>query len=135
MKLEKAIAIAGILLALGAVVFVASQQKDSLGGVIMNSYTNSVANVATASTEVLAANTARQYVRCDNKSTVGQRLDITFGTVASKNYGFPLYASQSFTITPNELGEIYIGAVYATAISEVASRTGGGRINCVTGTY
>ena len=104
------------------------------GGAITTTYTNSVSYLATASSEVLAKNHARQYVKCVNTaaSSTDHRMHITFGATASQNWGIPLYASNSFEVTQNNLGDIYIGAITGAMVSEVGSTSANyGRINCI----
>lgn len=105
---------------------------SSLGGLSSTTHTESISQVATVSTQLLAANTSRTYAKCTNRSSVGKRLDVHFGATASRNYGFPVWASQSFEITPDNEGQIYGGAITATIFDEVGSTSANyGRVNCV----
>ena len=108
---------------------------DQLGGLTTSlSYTNSVSNVATVSSSILSANTSRQYAKCIRRDSVSQldTIFVTFGSTASKNWGFPISASGSFEITHNNMGEIYVGAVKGVIESETGSTSAGyGRFNCI----
>ena len=102
------------------------------GGITTGEDTETVSNVATVSATILSVNTSRTYAKCTNRSTVGRRLDVMFSTTASRNFGFPVWASQSFEITADNDGIVYAGPVTATIFSEVGSTTAGwGRVNCV----
>ena len=143
--MKKILFTAGICVLVGvlsavAVVFL-SQDKEKapgeLGGITWNNYTNSISRVATASSTILSANTARQYAKCyrDDNVSRGMRVDVSFGTTASKNWGFPVYGSASFEILPNNLGEVYAGAVTGRMETETGSTSAGyGRFRCIEGT-
>ena len=111
-------------------------QPAEFGGGMTTSltYTNSVSRIATVSSSVLSARTSRQYAKCERFDYVSQSdtVFVTFGSTASKNYGFVLRASGSFEITHNNAGEIYVGPITAVIESETGSTSlNYGRFNCV----
>jgi len=92
--------------------------------IFQNSTISSVARIASTSTTVLAQTSARQYAKCTNMGPV--RMDVAFGSTASRSWGMPIWASQSFSIDQNNL---YLGIITARIPDDVASLSA--RISCI----
>ena len=108
----------------GVFVWFKTKDKPNLGGDYFTSTTDSITRLASASTTILAANTGRVFARCTSFSTA--RIDVHFGATASRNWGFPLYASGSFQI---DQSNPFSGIVTGTIPSDAASTSA--YIHCV----
>ena len=111
-------------IAAGLLVWFKTKDKPILGGDYYTSATDSITRLASASTTILSANTGRVFARCTSFSTV--RIDVHFGATASRNWGFPLYASGSFQI---DQSNPFNGIVTGTIPSDTASTSA--YIHCV----
>lgn len=77
---------------------------------------------STSATQLLARNDQRAYAKCTNYGA--QRVDIGFSNTASRTWGFPLWASQSFEILATQ--NLYKGSIYGIAADDPLPR-----VSCV----
>jgi len=117
--------IVGLALLAGVFGYLAFKPKNlGYGEAFYTSATDSIVHLASTSTTILSANTGRLFARCTSFSTA--RIDVHFGATASRNWGFPLYASGSFQI---DQSNPFNGVVTGTIPSDAASTSA--YIHCV----
>lgn len=111
------------------IAYIAWPKNQLLGGIYSNPgivdlgnsglASTSFTNVASISaTQLLAVNPTRAYAKCTNYGA--SRVDIAWSTTASKGWGFPLWASQSFEILATQ--NLYKGSVFAIAVDDPLPR-------------
>lgn len=118
-----------VVIVLGAVFFTGGRQTNQSSGPSVGSAQNSdilttvsetLVQVGSPSSTILAKNNNRKYARCFNRESGVNNAWVSFGSTASVGGGLYLTASSSFTITGDNL---YTGIV--TARNRTGTETGG----------